>query len=79
MPASFVYGQVALEFQVEGNKKARAIVRYRYYAQENRVEYVSIEYTDPKLKERVEGDPAMKEKINEYVMRMLLKRDEGLS
>lgn len=79
MPASFVYGQVALEFQVEGNKKAKAIVKYRYYAQENRVEYVSIEYTDPKLKERIEGDLAMKERINEYVRRMLSKRDEGLS
>ncbi|AIF82096.1 hypothetical protein NTE_00012 [Candidatus Nitrososphaera evergladensis SR1] len=79
MPASFVYGQVALEFQVESNRKAKAIVRYRYYAQENRVEYVSIDYTDPKLKEKVEGDPAMREKINEYVRRMLSKRNEGLS
>ena len=79
MPASFVYGQVALEFQVEGDRKAKAIVRYRYYAQENRVEYISIDYTDPKLREKVEGDPAMREKINEYVSRMLSKRNEGLS
>ncbi|AIC16380.1 hypothetical protein [Nitrososphaera viennensis] len=79
MPASFVYGQVALEFQVEGDRKAKAIVRYRYYAQENRVEYISIDYTDPKLREKVEGDPAMREKINEYVRRMLSKRNEGLS
>lgn len=79
MPASFVYGQISLEFQVEGNRKAKAIVRYRYYAQENRIEYVSIDYTDPKLREKVEGDPAMRERINEYVRRMLEKRNEGLS
>lgn len=80
MPASFVYGQVALEFQLEGEgKKARAIVRYRYYAQEKRVEYVSIDYTDPRLKEKVEGDPAMKERINGYVERMLARRNDGLS
>jgi hypothetical protein len=79
MPASFVYGQVSLEFQVEGNRKAKAIVRYRYYAQENRVEYVSIDCTDPKLREKVEGDPAMRERINEYVRRMLERRNEGLS
>ncbi len=83
MPASYVYGQVSLEFQMDdtssNTKKAKVTVRYRYYAHENRVEYVSIEYTDPKLKEKVEGDPAIKEKINEYVKRMLSKRNEGLS
>jgi len=79
MPASFVYGQVSLEFQVEAGRKAKAIVRYRYYAQENRVEYISIDYTDPKLKEKVDGDPAMREKINKYVRKMLSKRNEGLS
>lgn len=82
MPASFVYGQVSLEFQLDGAsnaKKAKATVRYRYYAQENKVEYISIDYTDPKLKEKIEGDPVMKEKINEYVRRLLSKRNEGLS
>lgn len=79
MPASFVYGQVSLEFQVKAGRKARAIVRYRYYAQENRVEYISIDYTDSKLKEKVEGDPAIREKINEYVRKLLSKRNEGLS
>ena len=78
MPASFVYGQVALDFAVEG-KKAKAVVRYRYLAQEKTVEYLSIEYSDPKLKEKVEGDPAMRQRINEYVERMLAKRDERLS
>jgi hypothetical protein len=86
MPASFVYGQVAFDFQLEGgnsssnnNKVARAIVKYRYYAQENRVEYISIDYTDPRLREKVESDPAMRERINEYVTKMLRKRNEGLS
>ena len=78
MPASFVYGQVALDFAVEG-RKAKAVVRYRYLAQEKTVEYLSIEYSDPKLKEKVEGDPAMRQKINEYVQMMLSKRDHRLS
>jgi len=79
MPASFVYGQIALEFQVENNKRAKAVVRYRYYSQEHKVEYISIEYSDLKLKERVERNPAMREKINEYVEKMLSKRNNGLS
>lgn len=78
MPASFVYGQVALDFMVEG-RNAKAVVKYRYLAQEKKVEYLSIEYTDQKLKEKVEGDPAMRQKINEYVERMLSRRNEGLS
>ena len=78
MPASFVYGQVALDFAIEG-RKAKVVVKYRYLAQEKMVEYLSIEYSDPKLKEKVEGDPAIRQKINEYVERMLAKRDERLS
>jgi hypothetical protein len=92
-PASFVYGQIELDFQVDDNsegkeekeeqkrkkKKARAIIKYRYYAQDNRVEYISVDYTDPLLKERIEGDPSTKERINEYVKSMLKKRNEGLS
>jgi hypothetical protein len=78
MPASYVYGQVALEFMVEG-KKEKAVVKYRYLKDGNIVEYLSTEYTDEKLKERTENDPAMRQKIDEYVKKMLSRRNEGLS
>ena len=78
MPASFVYGQVSLDFEV-GGKKMRATFHYRYYASEKRVEYASIDYSDPALKERIEGDTAMREKVNSYISRYLAKKDEGLS
>lgn len=78
MPASFVYGNVTFDFAVEG-RPAKVVVKYRYYAQDRRVEYESIECTDEKLRERIEGDPAMREKIDGYVAKALGKRNEGLS
>lgn len=78
MPASFVYGQVSLDFEV-GDKKMRATFHYRYYASEKKVEYASIDYSDPALRERIEGDPAMREKVNSYISQHLSRKDEGLS
>lgn len=78
MPASFVYGQLSLDFAIEG-RAARAVIKYKYFASEKRVEYVSMDCTEPELKERIESDPAMREKVDTYVKKMLAKRDEGLS
>ena len=78
MPATFVYGQVTLSFKVEG-RAASATVKYRYYAQDKKVEYESVECSDDKLREKIESDPAMRERINGYVAEVLLKRNEGLS
>ena len=78
MPASFVYGQVTLDFAVEG-RPAKVTVKYRYFAQDRRVEYESIECTDEKLRGKIENDPAMRERINGYVARILEKRNESLS
>ena len=57
----------------------RATFHYRYYASEKKVEYVSIDYSDPALKEKIEGDPVMREKVNSYISQHLAKKDEGLS
>jgi hypothetical protein len=73
-----VYGQVSLDFMVEGRKE-KAVVKYRYLKDGNAVEYLSFECSDPALKEKIESSPAMRQKIDEYVKQMLLRRDEGLS
>lgn len=78
MPASFVYGHVTLDFAFEG-RPAKVTVKYRYYAQDKRVEYESVECTDEKLRQKIEGDSAMRERINGYVAKALEKRNEGLS
>jgi hypothetical protein len=78
VPASFAYGQLSLDFAIEG-RPARAVIKYKYFASEKRIEYVSMDCTDPGLKERIESDPAMREKVDTYVKKMLAKRDEGLS
>ena len=78
MPASFVYGQITLDFAIEG-RSAKVTVKYRYYAQDRRIEYESVQCDDEKLREKIEGDPAVREKINGYVAKALEKRNEGLS
>lgn len=78
MPASFVYGHVTLDFAFEG-RPAKVAVKYRYYAHDKKVEYESVQCTDEKLRQKIEGDPAMREKINGYVAKALEKRDERLS
>jgi hypothetical protein len=78
MPASYVYGQVSLDFMVEGRKE-KATVKYRYLKDGDVVEYMSIEYSSEKLREKIEGNPAMRQKIDQYVHGMLSKRNEGLS
>lgn len=80
MPASYVYGQVSIDFEIKGGKKkVTATFHYRYYALEKKVEYVSIDYSDPALKEKIEGNPAIREKVNSYVSQHLAKKDERLS
>lgn len=78
MPASFVYGQITLDFAFNG-RPAKVTVRYRYYAQDKKVEYESVQCDDEKLREKIENDPAMREKINGYVAKALERRNEGLS
>ncbi len=78
MPASFVYGYITLEFAFEG-RPAKVTVKYRYYAQDRRVVYESIQCDDERLGQKIESDPAMRERINGYVAKALEKRNEGLS
>jgi hypothetical protein len=78
MPASYVYGQVSLDFMLEG-KKEKTTVKYRYLKDGNTVEYLSIEYSSEMLKEKIEGSPAMRQKIDQYVKTMLSRRNQGLS
>lgn len=76
MPASFVYGQVTLDFKV-GDKIEKATFRYKYYSESSGVEYVSIECS-PALREKMDN-PSMRQKVDEYVRKQLSKRNEGLS
>lgn len=78
MPASFAYGWVTLDFLLRG-KLAKVTVKYRYYAQDKHIEYESIKCESEELRQKVESDPAMKQRINDYVARVLEKRDERLS
>lgn len=76
MPASFVYGQVTLNFRV-GERVEKATFKYKYHSESNKVEYVAIE-CNPALREKVD-DPAVRRQMDGYVRKQLSKRNEGLS
>lgn len=78
MPASFVYGQVTLDFKIAGRME-KATFKYKYYSESNSVEYVAIECSDPSLSEKMMNDPAMRLQVDGYVRKQLSKRNEGLS
>jgi hypothetical protein len=78
MPASFVYGQVTLDFMLQG-RTAKVSVKYRYYAHDKRVEYESIECSNEELRQKIESDSVMRKRVNDYVAKVLEKRDERLS
>ncbi|MEO9295645.1 MAG: hypothetical protein ABI347_08610 [Nitrososphaera sp.] len=78
MPASFVYGQVTVDFKVRG-KVEKATFKYKYYSESNSVEYVAVECSDPALREKMRDDPAVRRQVDEYVRKQLSKRNEGLS
>ncbi|HZD82842.1 MAG TPA: hypothetical protein VE076_08200 [Nitrososphaeraceae archaeon] len=48
MQPSDLYGEVALDFKVKG-ERSRAIFHYKYYTSNDSIEYIDIEYTNPKL------------------------------
>jgi hypothetical protein len=72
VPSQFVYGQVALNFRVDGNK-SRAIFHYKYDIHDDTIDYIDIEYTNPKLRLLIEGNSKMMENIDRYIRNLLLK------
>jgi hypothetical protein len=72
MPPSDVYGEVALVFKVKG-ERSRAIFHYKYYTSDDSIEYIDIEYTNPKLQSLIESNSKMMENVDCYIRNLLLK------
>ena len=75
MPPTFVYGQISLDFKLkEDGKVAKATFKYKYLAKDDSVEYVDIEYSDLRLKEMIDGNEQMMERVDKYVRNLLAKQ-----
>jgi hypothetical protein len=73
MPVTDLYGEVALDFKVKG-ERSRAIFHYKYYISKDIIEYIDIEYTNPKLQSLIEGNSKMMENVDCYIRNLLLKK-----
>ncbi len=75
MPPTYVYGQISLDFKLDG-KKAKATFKYKYFANNDSIEYVSIEYSDPKLQEMIEENEQIMTSVGKYIRDLLAKQEK---
>lgn len=74
MPPTFVYGQISLDFKLKENRMAKAIFKYKYFAKDDSIEYIDIEYSDPRLEEMIDGNEQMMERVDKYIRNLLSKQ-----
>lgn len=71
-------GQITLNFRIltgdEKNRKehAKATFQYRYYPEDDQIEYIDTTYTHPKLQSMIEDNQTMMENVDSYIRRSLL-------
>jgi hypothetical protein len=68
------FGKVVLNFRIKG-KKATAIFHYKYDPEDDAVEYIDIEYTDPEVQSSIEKNTKMMENVDLYIRNLLLTRN----
>lgn len=73
LPARFVYGKTTMNFRV-GNTTESAMIKFRYYPAKDLLYYTDISYSNPELEKKVEKDPVMMQKIDNYVRKLLAKK-----
>jgi hypothetical protein len=73
MPSTDLYGEVALDFKVKG-ERSKVIFHYKYYISDD-----IIEYTSPKLQSLIESNSKMMENVDCYIRNLLLKKTKEIA
>ena len=73
MPPTYVYGQISLDFQLKDGT-AKATFKYKYFSKGDVLEYVGIEYSDPRLQEMIDGNAQVKARVDRYIRSLLAKK-----
>lgn len=68
-PSKFTTGKASLVFKIDG-EVARVKIEYRYYPSNDRIIYVDVRYTHPKLESMIENNAEMMRKIDNYIRRL---------
>jgi hypothetical protein len=71
-------GQITLNFRIptegEKNRKqyAKATFQYKYYPEDDNIEYIDTIYTHPKLQSMIEDNQTMMENVDSYIRKSLM-------
>ena len=71
-------GQITLNFRIqsenEKNRKeyAKATFQYKYYPEDDHIEYIDTIYTHPKLQSMIENSQTMMENVDSYIRKSLM-------
>jgi hypothetical protein len=80
-----VDGQITLSFRIltgdEKNRKedAKATFQYKYYPEDDHIEYIDTIYTHRKLQSMIEDSQTMMENVDSYIRRSLMANTMNLS
>jgi hypothetical protein len=78
-------GQITLSFRIptgdEKNRRedAKATFQYKYYPEDDYIEYIDTIYTHPKLQSMIEDNQTMMENVDFYIRKSLLANTMNLS
>ncbi|HET7389378.1 MAG TPA: hypothetical protein VFJ51_01045 [Nitrososphaeraceae archaeon] len=68
------FGKLTLNFRIKG-KKGTAIFHYKCDLEDDAIEYIDIEYTDPEIQFSIEENTKIMERVDIYIRNLLLKRN----
>ena len=78
-------GQITLSFRIptgdEKNRRedAKATFQYKYYPEDDHIEYIDTIYTQPKLQSMIEDNQTMMGNVDFYIRKSLLANTMNLS
>lgn len=68
------FGKISLDFRIRG-KKRTAFFHYKYDPDDDAIEYIDIEYTDPEIQFFIEENTKMMESVDIYIRNLMLRRN----
>jgi len=78
-------GQITLSFRIltgdEKNRReeAKATFQYKYYPEDDHIEYIDTIYTHPKLQSMIEDNQKMMENVDSYIRKSLIANTMKIS
>ena len=78
-------GQITLSFRIltgdEKNRKedAKATFQYKYYPEDDHIEYIDTIYTHPKLQSMIEDNQKMMKNVDSYIRKSLIANTMKIS